>query len=223
MIQHKILFVTCVNDEKLYEKCVKHISKLFVPLNTSLELLPIRGAESMTEGYNQALKNEAKYKVYLHQDTFILNRNFLNEIVNLFRSNPMLGLIGMIGCKRLSPDGVWWKGKDLVGKVVAYHYDTYHLIKMREVETSFEQVEAVDGLLMATQYDIPWRDDLFKGFHFYDTSQCAEFIKKGYLVGVPKQLEPWCFHYDTTDYDPEDYREHQNIFLQNYVGRQTFV
>ena len=23
------------------------------------------------------------------------------------------------------------------------------------------EVEAIDGLLMATQYDIPWRDDLF--------------------------------------------------------------
>ena len=30
------------------------------------------------------------------------------------------------------------------------------------------EVEGVDGLLMATQYDIPWREDLFDGWDFYD-------------------------------------------------------
>ena len=27
-------------------------------------------------------------------------------------------------------------------------------------------VQAIDGLFMATQYDIPWREDLFGGFTF---------------------------------------------------------
>ena len=30
------------------------------------------------------------------------------------------------------------------------------------------EVEAIDGLLMATQYDIPWREYLFYMWVFYD-------------------------------------------------------
>ena len=36
----------------------------------------------MTSGYNNAMKKtDAKYKVYLHQDVFILNHNFLMDIL----------------------------------------------------------------------------------------------------------------------------------------------
>lgn len=39
----------------------------------------------------------------------------------------------------------------------------------------YQNVDAVDGLLMMTQYDLPWRDDLFSDFDFYDVSQAFEF------------------------------------------------
>ena len=42
---------------------------------------------------------------------------------------------------------------------------------------------------MATQYDVPWREDLFDGFDFYDVSQSFEFRKAGYTVGVPVQRD----------------------------------
>lgn len=41
------------------------------------------------------------------------------------------------------------------------------------------KVSAIDGLFMATQYDIKWREDLLDGFHFYDVSQCFEFAQQG--------------------------------------------
>ena len=39
-----------------------------------------------------------------------------------------------------------------------------------------KSVAAADGLLLATQYDIDWREDLFENWHFYDISQCMEFL-----------------------------------------------
>ncbi len=33
-------------------------------------------------------------------------------------------------------------------------------------QKTFIPVECIDGLLMATQYDVPWREDLFDGFDF---------------------------------------------------------
>ena len=55
-------------------------------------------------------------------------------------------------------------------------------------------VEAIDGLLMATQYDIPWREDLFTHFDFYDVSQSFEMRKAGYQILVPYQEIPWVIH-----------------------------
>ena len=49
----------------------------------------------------------------------------------------------------------------------------------------YTEVEAVDGLFIATQYDVKWREDIFDGWDFYDISQSEEFHRAGYKVVVP--------------------------------------
>ena len=66
----------------------------------------------------------------------------------------------------------------------------------KEAKNGVIEVEAIDGLLMATQYDIPWREDLFDKWDFYDVSQSLEFIRHGYKVVVPYMEKPWCIHDD---------------------------
>lgn len=225
MNNRKFLFVTCVNDEELYSSCIRHIQKLVVPSHFTIELFPIRGAKSITSAYNKALANDAKYKIYLHQDTFILNRTFLFDILHLFQTNPTLGMLGMIGCKKLPPNGVWWEGEGVVGKVIGLMDEnkTFYLMKHGEINKPFEPVEAVDGLLLATQYDLPWRDDLFHGFHFYDISQSTEFIKRGFQVGVPRQHDPWCLHYHIHHkFNHKEYMENSYIFSKNYNKNNRF-
>ncbi len=51
------------------------------------------------------------------------------------------------------------------------------LLSLGNVKNDYEQVRVIDGLIMVTQYDLPWREDLFLGWHFYDVSQCLEFLK----------------------------------------------
>lgn len=64
----------------------------------------------MTSGYNQAMKqSDAKYKVYLHQDVFVIYRNFIHDIVRLFE-NPQIGMIGMVGNLEVEQTAVMWHG-----------------------------------------------------------------------------------------------------------------
>jgi hypothetical protein len=192
---------------------------LIVPNGYKIELFPIRGVQNICEGYNMALKNDAKYKIYLHQDAFIINKNFLQDILTIFQSNLSLGLLGLAGCKALPPSGIWWQGEGLVGKLIGYPNMKYTLQNIGEVNGLFEPVQAVDGFLMATQYDIPWRSDLFKGFHFYDVSQSKEFARQGYLVGVANQHEPWCIHYHlhhNQNFNLSEYTSNQRIFINHY-------
>lgn len=213
MNQQKFLFVTCVNDEELYNRCLNHIKNLVIPTGFMVDYLAIRGARSITEGYNQALSIDAKYKIYLHQDTFIINPFFLQDILDLFRANPQLGMIGVAGCKKLPENGNWWDAMDTIGKAIPGR--TFNTVALRDIGDEFESVEGLDGLLMATQYDVPWRDDVIDGFHFYDACHVTEFIRRGYLVGVPKQVEPWCIHYyDSQHPHLGEYTRLQKRFLE---------
>ncbi|WP_345943252.1 glycosyltransferase [Bacillus cereus group sp. N6] len=78
-----ILFVTCITNEDLYQLCLKYIQKLRIPLLFNIEFLSLKNVNSMASGYNQALQHNAKYKIYLHQDTFITEENFLIYLVDL--------------------------------------------------------------------------------------------------------------------------------------------
>ena len=79
------------------------------------------------------------------------------------------------------------------------------------------EVEAVDGLLIAMQYDIRWRDDLFTGWHFYDTSMCMEVRRHDFKSVVPNQEQNfWCIHCPQEKQLSPDYKRYQKIFLREY-------
>jgi Glycosyltransferase like family len=221
MKEKTILIVVCVSDEELLKQWAKQIQNVFVPPDYYVHILPIYNAKSMTSAYNQAASFPAKYKIYLHQDTFLINQHIFLELIALFTENEKLGLIGVAGCQYVPSNGVWWEGKNLVGQVVEYRNERYQLLSFESPfykKKPFTSVQAIDGLFMATQYDLPWREDLFQGFHFYDVSQSFEFRKAGYLVGVADQTKPWCLHYNGDEFDAAAYETDRQIFVEKYIN-----
>lgn len=84
--ENKIAFITCVDDEASYERSLSYVNKLPVPSGIEIEIIAIRNAKSIASAYNEAIqKSDSKYKVYLHQDVYIQNSNFINEILNIFK------------------------------------------------------------------------------------------------------------------------------------------
>ena len=212
----KFLFFTCVNNEQLYALCVRHLQALAVPEGYKVQIAAARGAKSMAGAYNRAMAaSDARYKVYLHQDTFIINRTFLTDVVKLFEPHPKVGLLGVAGCQSLPASGVWWEGKNRMGKVLEYR-STFHVLRFADPPGPLARVQAVDGLIMITRYDVPWREDLFTGFHFYDTSQSLEFVKAGFRVAVPAQRDPWCLHWCGNEFPAEEYYRYRDVFLNHY-------
>ena len=217
MNERKICFIMCYNDESFALESSLYIESLKLPRNMELEILTIKDAPSMAFGYQSAMNDsDAKYKIYLHQDVFILNENFIIDILNIFQEKD-IGMIGMVGAVKLPKDGIMWHAEEECGmmrfnQIVSEKIMHYPV----PIETKYREVEAVDGMLMATSVDIPWRCDLFKGFHFYDISQSLEFRKAGYRVVVPKQNLPWCLHDDDLPVLDSDYEYWHRIFLDNY-------
>ena len=91
----------------------------------------------------------------------------------------------------------------------------YYMYGAKDMKEEDTIVEAVDGLLIATQYDIPWREDLFKHFDFYDVSQSFEMRRAGYKVLVPYQETPWVIH-DSSFAKLTYYDEARKICLREY-------
>jgi len=213
---NKICFITCVNDDASYQKCLSYISNLDVPSGYDVEMFSIKNADSMANGFNKAIHhNDAKYKVYLHQDVFIINKSFIQDFLNIF-NDEKVGMIGVVGSAHIPHNGVWWESGDNFGKVYESHTGIMRLLSFRNVESEYKEVQCLDGLIMITQYDIPWREDIFTGWHFYDLSQSLEFIRAGYQVVVPRQQKPWCIHDCRLTFVTDDYHKYREIFLNEY-------
>lgn len=187
----KIAFILCVNDEREKNECISYLDRLIVPEGYETDVIAVAEAPSMAAGYNAGMhSSDAKYKVYIHQDTYIINQNFISDMLKVFEDKEV-GLLGVIGTRKVPRDSYVVNAWD-TGKV--FHDGDAVVLGYQEEDRLYTEVEAVDGLAMATQYDIAFREDLFRDWDFYDMSECYEFRRAGYKVVVPYQEDCWMFH-----------------------------
>jgi len=217
MDDKKICFISCVNDPSCYRECLLYLQHLLLPPDMQAEYLSVEHADSMAAGCNQAMRqSDAKYKIYLHQDVFLIQKDILTQCIHFFVDHPACGMIGLAGCEKLPASGIWWKARKQYG-MIAHVYEPEEIrIKVFGETSSVHAVEAIDGLFMATQYDICWREDIFQGWHFYDISQCMEFKRHGYGAVILPQQSPWAVHACGRKELGTDYSRWQERFLQEY-------
>lgn len=211
----EICFIICTNNQVYLEECIYYIRQLNVPIGFRIDILTVTEACSMTSGYNEAMQcSRAKYKVYLHQDVFIVNSNFIQDFLDVFAKDSRIGMIGNVGVEAMPTTGVMWDGMRY-GMLYEQHiYETG--IFASEIDVGdYMVVDAIDGFIMITQYDIPWREDLFKKWDFYDASQSMEFKQRGYKVVIPSMKEPWCVH-DSGFLDLTNYECERKKFVEEY-------
>lgn len=219
MDEKQVAFITCINDEAEYAECRHYLERLYVPEGYCTDIISIQEAPSMAAGYNAGMKSsDAKYKVYLHQDVFIKNRNFISDLLEVFSRDEQIGMLGMIG-NRISWEDISILATWDTGKVV--DSSKRFFFRFPGKEDGFMEVQMADGLLLATQYDLLWREDIFDGWHFYDLAQCMEFKKSGYKVVVPWQEEAWCYH-DNSYPKLDSYYGCYEAFLHEYGERADF-
>lgn len=217
MNEHKICFIICTNNTQKLESCLEHISKLDVPDGFETQIITIKDASSMFEGYQRAMEqSDAKYKIYLHQDVDLLYSKMLFEMLSIFTVHPEIGLLGVAGYKYMPQNAIMWECTEKYGKLYEARIPNNGLLYFKDVNNDSEDVKIVDGLLLITQYDIPWRKDIFNGWHFYDASCCMEFLKSGYHIAIPRQEQVWCFHNCDMKPSMKNYDETRAVFLEEY-------
>ena len=221
-------FIICTNHPLMMRECRLYIDRLYVPENASVRVTEITDAVSMCEGYNRAIGmkpgdvprlTDAPIRIYLHQDTFVMNRWFLHHLQRIFSADSAIGMIGMAGTPLLHPSGIMWLG-EYIGNALDASEEPYVEEEPKEA-TPCTAVASVDGFLIATSVDLPWREDLLDGFEFYDVSQSLEFGTAGKKIVVPEQNPAWCVHGDERRLSLYSYNRYRKIFLSHYPPQQS--
>ena len=184
----KIAVIIHKTEEDLYNQLIDSVKKLNVPKGCTLDIVPVEGDEKFA-AYNAAMKeNDAKFKIYIDEKVTLLDKNILVNILKLFKSDKKIGVIGISGAINISTHGVCLDSAKRCGKV--FMGAEKKLVNWGDIKGDYQEVESVDGFLMATQYDIDWREDIFHSNSFGDNAQCLEFRRKGYKVVVMNTEEP---------------------------------
>ena len=229
MNNKKFCFIICTNNELILSECIHYLNHLIIPEDYEIDLITIEDAESITSGYITAQQaSDAKYKIYMHQDVFILNKNILHNLLEIFESDSQIGMVGMIGYENISPDGIMWHGKkrgDIYSHNPIFSYPSLSKYRYSLTNDGYSYVAEIDGLFMATAYDIPWNTTSLTGWDFYDAFQSINYLLHGYKLVVPKQLHPWCLHDDGVVLNLLHYNQYRKLFMQEYnafLGKSAF-
>ena len=85
MNNNKIAFITCVKNVEQYERMIKYIQALIVPVSYYVEIITITEEINIALAYNQAINvTDAKYKIYINEEVYITNNSFIEDFINIF-------------------------------------------------------------------------------------------------------------------------------------------
>lgn len=218
-----ISFIMCANNELYVKENLRHLRQFVIPAGYRLEVLIVLHATGMAAGYNLAMKcSYARYKVYIHQDTIFTDRDALIKIIEILNNEKEVHMLGVAGTDRMPDDKIWWNSADDSKYMNLYQDVGLGVNEIKIGKAGQYYVQALDGIMLATDKDVLWREDLFDGWHFYDISACSEYRKLGYGVAVAVDYKPWLWHKLTMTRGIEaEYEKYCQIYKKEYKASET--
>ena len=213
MKENLIDIIVYKSNEDIFLSLKDSLNNVAVPKGCEVRIVS-KNFGSKYETYNHLMsESEAKFKIYLDENVEIKDRNFLIELLKIFKSNENIGMIGCSGATVLSTHGISFQSAKRCGKVFAG--SEQNLLEWSKINGKCQEVEAIDGFFLATQYDISWRSDIFSDNEniFAASAHCVEFKRKGYKTVVANQEKPWIY-YKKNNFEINE--QERNQFLNEY-------
>ena len=154
---------------------------------SKIQVIPFEnnGEFSLTEVYNKIL-NEASNDIVVlcHDDIYFDSKNWGQKVLNHFKRNHDLGILGVAGSTQLPVTGRWWEDFSKVKGIVNHEHEgrkwesKYSISKGNQID----EVVLVDGLFIAINKKniIHNFNEEIKGFHFYD----VDFSFKNFMSNL---------------------------------------
>lgn len=196
LCKDKIAIIIHCTDEQYQEECINYVELLEIPDKYKVDLFVVAGDSHKSAAYNEAMNaSDAKYKLYLSQTTFVLQKDCITQCIDLFEENDKLGMLGILG----------GRGKQQLGKAIVSNAEGTELLDYQKGKDKYNIVDRLDEAFIFTQYDIPWSEDISEHARL-----CGD---KGYYAAVPYQDIAWCQVDRKTEF--EGTTEAQQIY--NYI------
>lgn len=192
--------------QKIYSNIKETIGQVF-------EIIPIEnvGKYSISEAYNLgAQKARYSYLCFVHEDVIFQTQNWGSILIKSIESDSKLGLIGVVGVKRLSKYSLGWFDPFLSKDLLTGHlnqglnsWNKYRYEDFSPNKTGIDYVVGVDGLMLFAKKEI-WESNNFDekiilGFHGYDLDFSIKIINAGYKIAVDKNII--VYHYSLGNND----------------------
>jgi glycosyltransferase involved in cell wall biosynthesis len=219
MNENKIAFVINAKNGVITGKCIEFLQQLIIPEPFTAEVIALENCANLGEGYNQVQKeNDAMYKVYMADDVFIVNPNFIKDVIDIFDSNFTIGMAGIVGEEKFIPS---LNIEKMTSDIKRYRFGKYYdsnlnEVSFGEVSGKYKQAAFLKYGLVVTNRDIEWNGADNFGEDLLIMAQCAEYQKNGYISAVAAQKNPWTIA-DSIGSGSINIKENEReIFLQKY-------
>lgn len=198
----KILFIINKTSDEKYKECIEAINALKRPLLYSLKFASYAAGDVFTtsDAYLALYEKENQDISIIMDDTVLfVNENLLRDIVKIFKTDPLVRLIGMKGAKQLPDSGIIDEADSIYGGL--YEMNPQGEVfekKYNNAQAEFVSVEAVSSTMVAIKGYIPiWRGI---GNRYIGEILSVATAIQGYKAVIPRNSNTWCF---TTMLEPK--------------------
>jgi len=172
-----------------------------------------------SKGNNIGVRNsKGDYMLILNNDTEMVDKNWLNNAINLFETDEK---IGVIGCKLLYPDG---KLQHAGGKInfLNPHFSSHIGIGKNPDKVSYNRFYEVDYITAAAMFlkkelvkKIGLFDDIFSPIYYEDSDFCIRARRAGYKVIYAPNIK--IIHHESPSK-----KQHENNYI-NYISTRNKI
>ena len=189
-ISKKINMLSIVICSKNKEICDQLVANINQTIGIPFELEIVTDAESITQAYEFGLKKSiGEFCLFLHEDVLFHTKNWGKSLLDHFKSDPTIGLIGVAGSKtHTMVPSAWWdcSENDKVIRILQHKPSAQKEDQNQGFEANkLVEVAVIDGVFMALRKDAEAHfDQTLTGFHGYDLDLSLAVQEKRYKVAV---------------------------------------
>lgn len=179
--------VICSKNKDVCDQMVANINQT---IGIPFELDIITGAESILQAYESGLKKSSgEFCLFLHEDVLFHTQDWGRSLLDHFKRDSSLGLIGLAGSKTHTfVPSAWWDcaENNKVIRIIQHRPDAQKEDQNQGFEgTKLVEVAVIDGVFMALRKEVGAHfDQTLTGFHGYDLALSLTVQEKGYKVAV---------------------------------------
>ena len=180
------------------------------------------GEKSLTQVYNEGLKNSKYDIVVFSHDDVILSDGWGKKIIKHFQ-NTDYGILGKAGTTDMSEVGRWWQDTTKMIGIVSHSHEgkTWENRYSANFEDEVIETVVLDGLFFVTHKErIKAKfDENFKGFHFYDVDFTFNNHLNGVKVGVMFDIK---ITHKSIGMTNDEWEKNREQFVEKYKDKLPY-